>query len=70
MVGQCPLKGCRIASHLPLPELALVLVRLDHVARIIVNANHFIARAHEKLTAFVELESAISFAPFTTEMSG
>ena len=29
----------------PLLELALVLVRLDHVASIIVNANHSIVRA-------------------------
>jgi hypothetical protein len=43
----------------PFFELARVLVRLDHIANIIVNANHFIVRADEKLTAFVELESAI-----------
>jgi hypothetical protein len=47
----------------PLPEIALVFVRLNHVARSIVNVNHrigfsFCAR-NEKLTAFVELESAI-----------
>jgi hypothetical protein len=30
-------------------ELALVLVRLDHVARLIVNANHSIMRAAAKL---------------------
>jgi hypothetical protein len=55
-------------------ELALVLVRLDHVASRIVNANHkrsglltriggdgkrFIVRSDEILTAFVELQSAI-----------
>jgi hypothetical protein len=34
-------------------------VRLDHVARFIVNANHSMMRADEKVTAFVELESAI-----------
>jgi hypothetical protein len=30
----------REEKHLPLFELALVLVRLDHLARGIVNANH------------------------------
>jgi len=46
-----------------------VLVRGDHVASIIVNANHctatekrFVVRADEKLTAFMELESAIRSA--------
>ena len=43
-------------------EIALVLARLNHVARFIVNANdekRFVVYANEKLTAFVELESAI-----------
>jgi len=40
-------------------EIALVLVRLDHVASVIVNANYSIVRADEELTAFLELESAI-----------
>jgi hypothetical protein len=30
-------------ENLPLFEIALVLVRLDHVASVIVNANHGIA---------------------------
>ena len=37
----------------------MTLLRLDHVASSIVNANHRIVRADEKLTAFLELESAI-----------
>jgi hypothetical protein len=36
-----------------------VLVRFDHVASVIVNANHSIMRVDERLTAFVELQSAI-----------
>jgi hypothetical protein len=39
-----------------------VLVRLDHVASVIVNADdekRFVIHADEKLTAFVELERAI-----------
>jgi hypothetical protein len=36
-----------------------VLVRFDYVASVSVNANHFIVHADEKLTAFLELESAI-----------
>jgi hypothetical protein len=39
-------------------EITNVLVRLDHVASIIVNANHRVVRADETLTAFLELESA------------
>ena len=42
----------------PLFELARVLVRLDHVARFIVNANHSIMRAAEKLCVS-GLEAAI-----------
>jgi hypothetical protein len=30
----------KAAEHLPLVEIALVFVRRDHVARLIVNANH------------------------------
>jgi hypothetical protein len=33
-------------------ELARVLVRVDHVARVIVNANHSIVRAAVKLSAY------------------
>jgi hypothetical protein len=44
-------------------EIARVLVRLDHVASFIVNANHCIMSAEEKLTAFLELESAIRRSP-------
>jgi hypothetical protein len=36
-----------------------VLVRSDHVARFIVNANHSIMRVDERLTAFVELENSL-----------
>ena len=36
-----------------------MLVRFDHIARIIVNVNDGILRADEKLTAFLEPESAI-----------
>jgi hypothetical protein len=32
----------KAAEHLPLVKIALVLVRLDHVASFIVNANHSI----------------------------
>jgi hypothetical protein len=32
----------RTAAHLPLAKIALVLVRLDYVARFVVNANHSI----------------------------
>ena len=42
----------------PLFELARVLVRLDHVASFIVNANHSIMRAAEKLCVS-GLEAAI-----------
>jgi hypothetical protein len=35
--GQCTRSG---AITLPLFEIALVLVRLDHVARLILNQNH------------------------------
>jgi hypothetical protein len=39
--GKCPVKGGRLASPLGgLFEIASVLVRLDHVARFIVNAHH------------------------------
>ena len=38
----------------PLFELALVLLHLDHVACVIVNADHGVVRADEKLTAFLE----------------
>jgi hypothetical protein len=37
-------------------KFARVLVRRDHIASFIINANHGIMRADEKLTAFVELE--------------
>jgi hypothetical protein len=47
------------APRSPLFEIALVFVRFNHVACVIVNANHFIVHADEKLTAFVELERAI-----------
>jgi len=47
-------------------EVALVLVRFDHVASVIVNANYgivtekrFVVRGDEIRTAFVELERAI-----------
>ena len=40
-------------------EVALVLVRFDHVASVIVNTNDGGVRADEILTAFVELEMAI-----------
>jgi len=40
---------CCAAPRLPLFEIARVLGRLDYVSRIIVNANHSIARAAEKL---------------------
>jgi hypothetical protein len=33
------------AKGLPYSEIALVLVRCDHIARVIVNANHRIMRA-------------------------
>jgi hypothetical protein len=36
-----------------------VLVRVDDVASVIVNANQGIMRADEKLTAFLELQAAI-----------
>src|SRR5262245_22239904 len=36
-------------AHLPLLEIALVLVRLDHVASRIVNANHGIVRTAVEL---------------------
>jgi hypothetical protein len=49
---------CDASKNSPLFELARVLVSLDHIANVIVNANHgsFVVRADEKLTAFVELE--------------
>jgi hypothetical protein len=47
---------------LPLFEIALVLVRLDHIARSIVKANHGVVRTDEKLAAFLELERAILVA--------
>jgi hypothetical protein len=37
-------------------------VLLNHVAGGIVNANHGIVRADEKLTAFVELEAIMPYA--------
>jgi hypothetical protein len=37
-----PAGACGNAEHLPLLEIAFVLVRLDHVAGLIVNANHSI----------------------------
>ena len=41
-------------------ELAVLLVSLNHVARVIANANHrIVVHADEKLTAFLELEVAI-----------
>ena len=43
----------------PLFECARVLVRFDHVASVVVNANHSIMCADEMLTAFVELQRAI-----------
>ena len=49
----------RSTVNSPLFEIARVLERLDHGARLIINANHFIVRADEKLTAFVALEKAI-----------
>jgi len=46
-----------------IPVIVRVVVRLEHVAGCIVNANHGImwsaVHADEKLTAFVELEAAI-----------
>ena len=42
---------------LPFFEIALVLVRPDHVASSI--GKRFVVRADEKLMAFLELESAV-----------
>jgi hypothetical protein len=47
---------------LPFFEIALAPVRLDHIARMSAyrgDGKHFIVRADEKLSAFVELEAAI-----------
>jgi hypothetical protein len=43
------LKTTTFSSRLRLFELARVLVRLDHVARFIVDVNHSIMRSAEKL---------------------
>src|SRR6266436_1540970 len=40
---------CNVYLDLPLLKIALVLVRFRHVASVIVNANHGIMRAAEKL---------------------
>ena len=54
----------------PLFEISFVFVRFDHIASVIVNANHsehrgdgkrFVVRADEKLTAFIELEWGFAF---------
>ncbi len=55
-IGRCDV--LRVKA-LPFFEIARVLVRLDHVASFIVNANHFIVRVDERLIAFVELQLAI-----------
>jgi hypothetical protein len=60
----------RFFDPLPLLDIAFVLVRLDRVARFILNGSslrthmagdgkRFVLRADEKLTAFLELESVI-----------
>jgi hypothetical protein len=43
-------------------------MRLDHIASRIVNANHGSVRADEKLTASVELESAIRACPLISKV--
>jgi hypothetical protein len=56
-------------------EIARVLVRLDHIASRVVNANEahrgdgkrFVVRADEKLTAFVELERQVLTVTFYLE---
>ena len=48
--GSLPGNTARLQAHTsPLSEIALVLVRFDYVARIIVNANHSVMRTAEKL---------------------
>ncbi len=51
----------RRAAHLELAEIASVLVRLDHVACVLVNANlSDVVHADEKLTAFVGVGIGVS----------
>ena len=38
--GKCPVKAAESQARSRLFEIALVLVRLDHVATVTVNANH------------------------------
>ena len=53
----------RVASPpLLLFEIALVFVRLDHVARVIVNTNHSIMRAAEKLHVIDCIAGCVWFA--------
>ena len=49
---------CALRGNTPLFEVGRVLVRLDHIASFIVNANHSIMRAAEKLCVS-GLEAAI-----------
>jgi uncharacterized protein (DUF4415 family) len=54
-------KGTPLESKIR--TIALVLVRLDHVARMSAHRDdgkRYVVRADENLTAFMELESAIS----------
>jgi hypothetical protein len=44
-----PSEGANKVARSSLLEIALVLVRLDYVARVIVNANHCIMRAAVEL---------------------
>jgi hypothetical protein len=43
----------RSSNFLPLFEIALVLVRFDHISSVIVNANHSVMWAAEKLCEFL-----------------
>jgi hypothetical protein len=56
--GSVPQKAAGWQARLPIFELALVLVRLNHLARLIVNADHSIMGA------------AAAFIPVAGEQSG
>jgi hypothetical protein len=65
--GKCDL--ARVETS-PLPELALVLVRLDHIASFVVNANHSVC---ERLRCFGnQIDAAMIFAgsDFVSHRSG
>jgi len=62
----CPIAFHEASKNSRFFEIAFVLVRFDHIARRIVNANHGIALSSEKLLArksYLQSESGVICSP-------